>query len=66
MTFLAIGIWQIIIVVFTLLIPLMALISALTNQFQGNEKIMWVLVIILVPFLGALLYFLIGRGKVIK
>jgi len=70
MAFLSIGTWQISIiligVVFLLLFPLLALISVLKNQFQGNDKIMWVLLIIFLPFLGALLYFLIGRGKAIK
>lgn len=70
MTFLAIGTWQIstilIGVVFLLLFPLMALISVLKNNFSGNDKLIWVLLIIFLPFLGALLYFLIGRGKAIK
>lgn len=70
MTFLAIGTWQISIiligVVFLLLFPLMALISVLKNNFSGNDKLIWVLLIIFLPFLGALLYFLIGRGKAIK
>jgi len=64
MTFLAfIGAWQILLVLFVLILPLMALISALKNQFDGNDKIIWVLLIIILPILGALLYFMIGRGK---
>ena len=43
--------------------PLIALISVLRNQFQGNDKIVWVLVIIFLPFLGSVLYFLIGRAR---
>ena len=45
------------------LLPLLALISALMNDFPGNEKILWVLIILFLPFLGSVLYFLIGRGK---
>jgi hypothetical protein len=48
------------VIVFIFLIPLFALISALTGDFQGNEKILWVLIILFLPFLGSLLYFLIG------
>ncbi|MCK4989162.1 MAG: PLDc N-terminal domain-containing protein [Bacteroidales bacterium] len=70
MTFLAIGTWQlstILIVAFLLLLfPLMALISVLKNDFKGNDKIIWVLLIIFLPFLGALLYFLVGRGRKLK
>ena len=51
------------IILFVILLPLLALISVLMNDFQGNEKIIWVLIIIFLPFLGSLLYFLIGRDK---
>jgi hypothetical protein len=51
------------IILFIFLFPLLALISVLLNEFPGNEKIMWVLIIIFLPFLGAILYFLIGRDK---
>lgn len=50
-------------VLFIILLPIFALISVLMNEFQGNDKIMWVLIIIFLPFLGSLLYFLIGRGR---
>ena len=46
--------------------PLVALIDVLINQFPGNDKITWVVVIIFLPFLGALLYYLIGRRKRLK
>ena len=40
-------------------------IVALVDCIQSNNanKIVWILVIILVPFLGSLLYFAIGRGR---
>ncbi len=51
------------VIFFIFLIPLMALISVLINDFRGNEKIMWVLIILFLPFLGSMLYFLMGRDK---
>lgn len=51
------------VIVFVLMLPLLALISALMNDFPGNEKIIWILIIIFLPFLGSVLYFLIGRDK---
>ena len=48
---------------FIILLPLLALISVLMNEFRGNDKIMWVVIILFLPFLGSLLYFLIGRDK---
>ena len=51
------------IILFIALFPLFALIDVLTGRFEGNDKIVWVLLIIFLPFLGALLYFLFGRDK---
>ena len=51
------------VILFIFLLPLLALISALMNDFNGSEKILWVLIILFLPFLGSVLYFLIGRNK---
>ena len=64
---LAIGSFQILLIVLgsllVLLFPLLALISVLKNDFKGNDKIIWVLVIIFLPFFGSILYFAVGRSK---
>jgi len=40
------------------------LIHAVTNKgLQDGEKIVWVLVIIFLPFIGSIIYFFIGRPK---
>ena len=40
------------------------LIHAITNKgLRDGEKIAWVIVVILLPILGALLYFFIGKSK---
>ncbi|MEN8201784.1 MAG: PLDc N-terminal domain-containing protein [Bacteroidota bacterium] len=51
------------IILFVILLPLLALISVLMNDFRGNDKLMWVVVIIFLPFLGSVLYFLVGRDR---
>ena len=51
------------VIFFIFLLPLLALISALMSDFPGNDKILWVLIILLLPFLGSVLYFLIGRNQ---
>lgn len=40
-------------------------IVALVDCLRSNNpnKLVWVIVIILIPFLGSVLYFLIGRSK---
>ena len=41
------------------------LIDAIQNpRLETGQKVVWVLVIIFLPFLGALLYFFVGRSKV--
>ena len=38
------------------------LIHAISNKgLEGAEKVVWVLVIIFLPFLGSVLYFFIGK-----
>ncbi len=40
------------------------LIDCLTNDgIPGSEKVAWVLVILLLPFLGSVIYFFVGRPK---
>ena len=51
------------VILFIFLFPLLALISVLMNEFNGNDKLLWVVIIIFLPFLGSLLYFLIGRDR---
>ncbi|WP_372773004.1 PLD nuclease N-terminal domain-containing protein [Mangrovibacterium sp.] len=46
--------------------PLIALIDILRNDFEANNKIIWVLVVIFLNLLGALLYFFIGRNQKIR
>ena len=40
------------------------LINAITNKgLSDGERIVWVLVIIFLPFIGSVIYFIIGRAK---
>jgi hypothetical protein len=40
------------------------LIDCLTNEaLEGNERLVWVLVIALTHFVGAVIYFFVGRPK---
>jgi hypothetical protein len=43
---------------------LIALVDCLKSDFQeSNQKVIWIVVLLLVPFLGWILYFIIGRGQ---
>ena len=43
-----------------------ALIDILKNEFTGDNKIIWMLVVVLVPLVGFILYFFIGRDQKVK
>jgi hypothetical protein len=45
-----------------LLLPVIALIDIAKNDFRGAYKIIWILVVLFLPILGSILYFLIGRS----
>lgn len=65
-----IGTWQIILILLILaglILPLIALIDILRNEYTGSNKLIWVLIVLLFPFIGAILYFIIGtRQKIDK
>jgi hypothetical protein len=60
-----IGAWQIILmfILICILPTIIALIDIVRNEFTGNNKIVWLLVVLLGNFLGAVLYFIIGRKQ---
>jgi hypothetical protein len=45
---------------------IVALVNCLKNNLDVNLKIIWVLVIIFIPFLGSILYLTIGKNQRIK
>ncbi|MDP2687497.1 MAG: PLD nuclease N-terminal domain-containing protein [Aequorivita sp.] len=61
-----IGPWQLILILIVLLciVPtIIALIDILKSEFNGNNKIVWLLVVLFGSFFGAILYFIIGRKQ---
>ncbi|WP_082333751.1 PLD nuclease N-terminal domain-containing protein [Mangrovimonas sp. TPBH4] len=56
------GVLQIALII-AVFLPILALISLLKNRFNGNEKMLWILIVIFAPFIGSILYFAIGRSK---
>ena len=49
--------------IFLLLLPALALLHLFRHQFDANTRLIWVVVILLLPYLGSVLYFLIGRRQ---
>jgi len=69
-----IGVQEIIVMFIALLIPVLAivlliwaLVDILKSEFTGSNKIIWVIVVLLLPLLGSILYFAIGtKQKITK
>jgi len=62
----AIGPWQIVLILILLLLlitPIIALVDILKSNFGGNDKLIWVIIVLAGSFVGALLYYLIGRKQ---
>jgi len=58
--------WLIILGVISIafILPVWALIDIIRSKFnESNNKIIWVLVVLLLPFLGSILYLAIGRAQ---
>lgn len=49
-----------------LLIGILALIDIIKSDFKGNDKIIWIVVILVLWFFGAILYYFIGRKQKIR
>lgn len=43
-----------------------AIIEIITHEFRGNDKIVWLLLVVLIPFIGTILYYLIGQNQKIE
>jgi heme/copper-type cytochrome/quinol oxidase subunit 4 len=59
-------IWQIVMIL-AIILPIIALIDILRNDFKGNNKLIWILVILFTSLIGVLLYFRFGtKQKIMK
>ena len=53
-------------IIFTFILYIYILIDILKHEFTGYNKIIWLLVIIFFPVLGAILYLVFERSQRIK
>lgn len=62
-----VGPFQILLILFILaiffLLPVIAIIDIVRNEFTGNNKIVWVLIVLLFPVIGAIIYFIVGGSQ---
>ncbi len=46
-----------------LILDVIAIVDAVKSSMDTGKKVLWILVILLVPVIGMILYFLIGKKK---
>ncbi len=46
-----------------LVLDIVAIVDCLQNQKDTQKKILWVILILLLPVVGLILYYLMGKGK---
>lgn len=44
-------------------LDIIAIVSILKSSADGATKILWMLLVILLPFIGMILYFVMGPGR---
>ncbi len=59
------SLWKIIALIL-LVLPIMALVHMFRSNMQGQDRLTWVLLVVFMPVVGSILYFLIGRRRMIR
>ena len=54
---------QAIIGLIILVLDIIAILEVIKSQFTGGKKILWIILILLLPVIGLILYYLIGKKK---
>ena len=49
--------------VLVFVLDIIAIVSILKSSADGSTKILWMLLVILLPFIGVILYFAMGPGR---
>ncbi len=55
-------IWEVF-VLFSIVLMLYCLYDILTHSFKGNEKLVWILVLFLIPLVGPIFYLVLGKKR---
>ncbi len=63
--FLFAGTTALIIWLLAIILWIVAIVDIIKSSAPGNTKILWLIIVLVLPFLGTILYFLIGRGNTV-
>lgn len=57
--------WQALFIV-SFVLWIYCMVDILKNSFANNNKIVWLLIVVFVPFIGSILYLTIGKNQKTK
>ncbi|GGD37329.1 hypothetical protein GCM10012288_09290 [Malaciobacter pacificus] len=60
------GLFVLIFGLFGFILFIYVIIDILRHEFTGYNKIIWIIVLLCLPVLGAILYLIFGRGQRVK
>ena len=46
-----------------ILLPIFAIVDLIRSRIRDNDKVVWIIIIIIIPILGSILYFAIGKSQ---
>ena len=47
------------------ILDIIAIVDCIQSSMEGTKKLLWILLILALPFLGMVLYFLLGKRRAI-
>jgi hypothetical protein len=57
------SIFMIILIILALLLPVFAIIHLMGKQWPTAKKLLWVAIILFIPYLGSIVYLVWGRNQ---
>jgi heme/copper-type cytochrome/quinol oxidase subunit 4 len=63
-----VGVFSILMIIFFgfllgILLPIIAIVDIIRSRIHENDKIVWIIIIIFIPILGSILYFLLAQNR---
>ena len=48
-----------------LVLDILAIINCVQSGMETGKKVLWIVLILILPLIGLILYYLVGRGKTV-
>ena len=48
-----------------LVLDILAIVNSVQSSMETGKKVLWVVLILILPLIGLVLYYLVGRGKTV-